>query len=379
VNVTLVDPSLFTAPYDAALTQGLLAAGVRPTWMTRPVRRGDRQEIPAELSDAFFYRRVDDARWLPHVLRPLAKGVSHVAGTVRLVWKIRRTRPDVVHLQWTVMPLVDVAAMTLIKRWCPLVLTVHDTVAFNGERMSWPQRLGHELPAKLADRLIVHTQAGRQVLIRRGLPADRISVIPHGPLALPVAAAALAARDPRWTLVLFGELKPYKGLDVLIEAIAALPAKVRAGLRVIVAGRPRMDVAPLAARIAALGIGAQFELRLRRLSEGEMAALFAQADAFVFPYRHVDASGVYYLVRALGKWLIATRVGVFAEAMSGEPGGVLVPPEDVPALAAAIADAAARRPAARTAPPAESWAEIGRATRAVYEQVRERPRSRAKP
>jgi glycosyltransferase involved in cell wall biosynthesis len=370
VNVALVDPSLYTAPYDAALTRGLLAAGVQPMWMTRPVRRGDRQEIPPECTDAFFYRRVDEARWVPAVLRPVVKGCAHLAGAARLLWKIRRAKPALVHVQWVVVPLIDVAAMALIRRWCPLVLTVHDTVAYNGQRMPWLQRLGHELPAKLAHRVIVHTGSGRQTLLRHGVPAERISVIPHGPLRLRAPGAPPALRDPRWTLVLFGEIKPYKGLDILIEAVTALPSTVRRQLRVVVAGRPRMDIAPLASRIVALGLGGQFELRLKRLSEEEMAALFAEADGFVFPYRQVDASGVYFLVNSLGKWLIASRVGVFSDEMIDGAQGSLVPPGDVPALAQALEHAIVERPRGSVPPRGQSWSEIGRATRVLYEQAR---------
>lgn len=369
MNVVLVDPSLYTAPYDAALTRGLLAAGVQPTWMTRPVRPGDRQEIPAEHTDAFFYRRVDRAAWLTGPLRSIVKGCAHLAGIAKLLWRIRRAKPDVVHMQWIVVPLIDIAAMALIRRWSPLVLTVHDTVAYNGQKMSWMQQLGHKLPARLAHHVIVHTRSGRQTLLRLGVPEERVCVIPHGPLALSVAAAPPAARDPRWTVVLFGEIKPYKGLDVLIEAVAALAVPVRRQLRVVVAGRPRMDIAPLAARIAALGLGEHFELRLGRLTEEEMAALFAEADGFVFPYRQVDASGVYYLVKSLGKWLIASRVGVFAEEMDGDAQRT-VPPEDVPALARALQHAVAERPRGSARGPESSWSDIGRATRALYERAR---------
>jgi glycosyltransferase involved in cell wall biosynthesis len=252
-----------------------------------------------------------------------------------------------------------------------VILTVHDSVPYNGQRMSWMQRLAHARPARLADRVIVHTHAGRQTLLRHGVAAERVSVIAHGPLSLAVApAAAQAVRDPRWTMVLFGEIKPYKGLDVLVEAVAVLPEAGRRQLRIVVAGRPRMDMAPIAARIAELGLDDQFELRLRRLSEEEMAALFAQADGFVFPYRQIDASGVYYLVRSLRKWLIASRVGIFAEDMQGEAQGALVPPGDVRALARALEQAIARRPQGGAPGPGGTWAEIGRATRALYDEAR---------
>jgi glycosyltransferase involved in cell wall biosynthesis len=335
--------------------------------MTRPVRRGDRAEIPADCADPFFYRFTDQADWLPARLRPVFKGFAHLLGTIRLLWKIHRAKPDVVHVQWIVLPLVDIAAIAMIRRWCPVVLTVHDTVAYNGQKMPWMQRLGHGLPLKLAHRVIVHTRAGQQALRRHGVSEERVCVIPHGPLRLSVSSAAPAARDSRWTVVLFGEIKPYKGLDVLIEAVAALPAAERRQLRVVVAGRPRMDVAPLVARIGELRLGEQFDLRLRRLTEEEMAALFAAADGFVFPYRQIDASGVYYLVKPLGKWLIASKVGIFAE----EPvSGALVPPGDVAALAVALHHAIQHRPRPDGAVPGVSWSDIGRATRSLYERAR---------
>lgn len=371
LNVILGDPSLYTPAYDAALTRALLAIGVKPTWATRPLRPGDCEEIPAGCTDAIFYRRIDRADWLPPALRLGLKGCAHLAGTLRLIRSVRRKKPDVVHFQWIVVPLVDVVAMAMIRRWCPLVLTVHDTVAHNGQTLSWPQQLGYDLSMKLAHRVIVHTRSGRQTLLRRGVPDDRISVIPHGPLALAASAAPPAVRDPRWTAVLFGEIKPYKGLDILIEAVAALTPAHRRQLRVVVAGRPRMDMEPLTERIAALGLAEQFELRLKRLSEEEMAGLFAEADGFVFPYRQIDASGVYYLVGSLGKWLIASRVGIFAEEdVSGEGRGALVPPEDVPALAQALQHAIETRPRGGVARPAHTWSDIAHATRALYERAR---------
>jgi glycosyltransferase involved in cell wall biosynthesis len=370
LRVLLVDPSLFTAPYDAALTEGLLAAGVDPLWATRPTRSADRQELPLERTDPFFYRHVDEAAWLPSKLKPAAKGMAHLWGLTQLLWKIRRRKPDAVHFQWIVVPTLDVLAMAVIRRWCPLVLTVHDTVPFNGQKLSWLQRFGHDGPLGLAHRVIVHTRAGRQSLIDRGLPAGKIAVIPHGALRLSAAAPADAApRDPRCTFVLFGEIKPYKGLDVLIEAVSALGEDVRPLVRVVVAGRPRMEMAPLLGRIAELGLAEQFDLRLQRQSEEEMAALFAVADCFVFPYRQIDASGVYFLVKSLGKWVIASRVGVFAEDMADSGGGELVPSGDAAALADAMKRAAVERPRPTPVETTDSWASIGQATRALYQDA----------
>ncbi|MGE5863619.1 MAG: glycosyltransferase [Rhizobacter sp.] len=372
IESLLVDPSLFTAPYDAALTEGLVASGVEPMWATRPQRQNDRQEIPVERVDPFFYRRVDEALSLPSKLRAVAKGLSHIAGLCVLVARVITRKPDVVHFQWTVVPPVDGLAIAVIRLFRPVVLTVHDTVAFNGERISWFQNLGFDWPIRLADRLIVHTRTGKQTLIARGVPADKVSVIPHGPLRLhvtPPTAAEIAQRDPRWTFVLFGEIKPYKGLDLLVEALAALPEATRLKARLVVAGRPRMDLTAIEARIAELGLGSVIEFRARRQSEEEMALLFAQADCFVFPYHQIDASGVYFLTKAFSKWMIASRVGIFAEDMRENIDGRLIPVGSVEALTEALAHAIEARPSGAGAQASDSWTAIGHQTRALYEST----------
>jgi glycosyltransferase involved in cell wall biosynthesis len=372
LRVLLVDSSLFTAPYDAALTDGLVAAGVAPTWAVRPTRAGDRQEIPVEYVDDFFYRLTERLTFLPARARAVAKGLAHARGLARLLVRVAARRPDVVHFQWIVVPPLDVVAISLIALFRPVVLTVHDAVPYNGERLSFLQNLGFDLPMRLSQRIIVHTREGRERLVARGLAADKIAVIPHGPLALRVATAPTprAERtDDRMTFVMFGEIKPYKGPDVLVEAVGRLPPTLRGRARFVIAGRPRMDLEPITARVAALGLGDTIEIRPRRLSEPEMADLFHEADCFVFPYRQIDASGVYFLTKALGKWMIASRIGIFAEEVRDGEQGALVAPEDATALAGALASAIAERPRPNATAPSTGWREIGQATRALYDQV----------
>jgi glycosyltransferase involved in cell wall biosynthesis len=367
VRVILVDPSLFTGPYDAALTEGLLAAGVEPLWAVRPTRPGDVHEIEPRYVDAFFYKKVDTLQAAKPV-RALAKGLAHALGLARLVLRVARSRPDVVHFQWAVVPVLDAMAMLAIRRFCPVILTVHDTTPFNGDAVGALQRVGLEAVMSLASRLIVHTRSGHDALVKQRILPKKLAVVPHGPLRLRVPAERKTTEaDARFTFVLFGELKPYKGIDLLIEAVARLPPELRRQARFVVAGRPRMDLTPARARITELGLEKTVEIRAERLSDLAMAELFAAADSFVFPYRQVDASGVYHLVKSLGRWLIASRVGVFAEDLHDGRDGVLIPPNDEVALATALADAIVQRPVVSApASVSASWDAIGAATRAVY-------------
>jgi glycosyltransferase involved in cell wall biosynthesis len=367
LRVLLVDPSLFSGPYDAALNEGLLAAGIEPRWAVRPLRPGDRADLSTEHADALFYRHVDGLSRLPNRLRRAAKGIAHLVGLARLMRRIGVSRPDVVHFQWTVFPALDAMAMLAIRRRCAVVVTVHDSTPGNGDG-PWLYRTGQRLPMRVAHRLIVHTKAARQSLVARGVTSATIDVVPHGPLRLRVSLPERSEvlRDPRYTFVLFGELKAYKGIDVLIDAVAKLPDHVRQEVRVLVMGRAQMDVAPLLARVGELGLDGVVELRPRRLSEEEMAELFARADCFVFPYRVVDASGVYFLVRSLSRWIIASRVGVFSEELTDGVDGELVPVGDATALAAALQRAVTARTKPTPAPSPTDWKAIGRATLGVY-------------
>jgi glycosyltransferase involved in cell wall biosynthesis len=316
--------------------------------------------------------------FLPGPLRALAKGMAHAMGLAQLVARVMARRPDVVHFQWLVVPPLDVLAIRIIAWRCPVVFTVHDTVPFNGDQMSRLQKMLLDLPMRLSDRVIVHTEAGKARLMARGVPDEKVAVIPHGPLQLRVSAPTPAPAPPtivpdgRMIFVSFGEIKRYKGPDLLIEAAGLLPPALRARARVIIAGRPRMELEPLHQRIAALGLVDTVEIWPRRFSEPEMSDLFGHTDCFVFPYRQIDASGVYFLTKSFNKWLIASRVGVFAEDVEDGVQGRLVAPEDPPALAAAIAAAIQDRPAPAETSTSSAWFEIGHATRDVYQRARQR-------
>jgi glycosyltransferase involved in cell wall biosynthesis len=368
----LVDPSLFTEPYDAALTEGLLSAGVEPRWAVRPARPGDRRLLDADHVEELFYRRTDriDGRRSPRA-RALAKGAAHLFGLARVTARARAGLAHVVHFQWTVVPALDALAMSVIRRHCPVVLTVHDTMPFNGDRLSAWQRHGFDLPIAVADRVIVHTESGRLRLIARRVPASKVVVVPHGPLRLGATASDTASplSRARYTFTLFGELKPYKGIDVLLAAVGRLPEEARRSARFVIAGRPQMPMDPVNAVIAKLPAGAVVEVRPRRMSEQELADLVAETDCFLFPYRQVDASGAYYIVRGAGKWIVASKVGVFHDELGGGGSGTLVEPGDPASLAGAVATVLSTRPVPVPPHPANDWGAIGDATAAVYRQL----------
>jgi len=366
LKVLQVDPSLFTAPYDAALSAGLAANHVESLWATRALRDGE-DDLLGSLRRSFFYRLTDGHRRRSGAGWKLVKGIEHGAGLSTLVRMAAQEQVDLVHFQWALVPMLDRFAIARLQRRCPVVVTVHDTTPLNGAR-GGAQTSGYDRMLAQADALIVHLDSGRAALVERGVAANKIHVVPHGPL--PLAAAAPEARDQRWRIVLFGKIQAYKGVDVAIEALGMLPAQVRDGLDVVIAGEPMIDLAPLRQRIAELRLERVIDLRPRRFDESEMASLLRSADAFALPYRLIEASGVLHLIADLGRWIVASDTGSLHDLLTGRHDlGELVPAGDAAMLAAALERSIGRRPEIKAAAGAAEWADIGALTRSIYERL----------
>jgi succinoglycan biosynthesis protein ExoA len=369
IKALLVDPSRFTVPYDAQLSAGLAQAEVVPIWATRPLRKGEHEEFPPQQRFEIFYRRFDKAEFLPRVLRKPAKAVAHLAGLIRVILLSGQSGADVIHFQWMLLPLFDAIAIFFLRIRRPVFVTVHDSVPFNGDRLTAPQSFAIDLPLRLATGVIVHTIRARDLLVRRGINAGKIAVVPHGPLPLtgvvPVPAPERGT-DGRWTFLLFGQIKPYKGLDILIEALGTIPPGLRQKARVIVAGVPRMELSGILGRAEELKLSGMLDLRLAYQTNEELNALLVQSDCFVFPYRQIDASGAYYLAQSLGKWVIASRVGVFEDEVLEGANGRLVTPEDPAELSGALVEAIQNKPEIAVSSRPKGWPAIGQATAAFY-------------
>lgn len=373
LRALLVDPSLFTAPYDAGLSEGLSAAQVDICWATRRLRDHEEPELDPAIQRRIFYPVTDRGRRLDSTLWRHFKGFEHIAGLAALVALARRF--DVVHFQWAMVPYLDAVATRILQSMSvPVVLTVHDTTSFNGKVMSRWQTGGTQAMWRTASHIIVHTATSREAVVSAGANPDRVTVVPHGPIAKP-AGAAISRKSGRWRIILFGRLQSYKGVDILIEALGKLDPAVRDQLDVVVAGERVIDLEPLAARAEALGLSHILQFKPQYFSSAEMGDLLSSADCFVLPYRAIDASGVLYLVSQFERWMIASDLGAFREEIGDDmEAGELVPANDVSALAAAIQRSIGRRPLRLARSRTCTWEEIGIRTRDVYQRAVENRR-----
>jgi glycosyltransferase involved in cell wall biosynthesis len=247
---------------------------------------------------------------------------------------IRKLDPRVIHFQWLPLPILDQAFLTRLKPRYGLVLTLHNTTLFHGAVSPW-RALGFKAALKRFDAIIVHTEFSRQrVLAREWADERKVHVVPHGALEYYTTMGSECSGERKTkNLLFFGNIHPYKGIDILLRGFARLNPSIAEATRLVIAGRPQMDVEPLRQLSRDLGIDSRVDWMLRPIAESEVPALFRSADAVVLPYREIDQSGVLMTAIAFGKPVLATRVGGIPEIIQDGVHGYLVEAEDVAALA----------------------------------------------
>jgi glycosyltransferase involved in cell wall biosynthesis len=366
MRVQLVDPPAYTPPYDHALAGALARAGVEVELITcnfpyGPVPRGDGYAV-REL----FYRRASRAG-IGARRRRLLRAVEHVPDMRR--YRRAAEQADLVHYQWLPLPALD---RRLLPRKRPRVYTMHWRLPEAGTRIAGTlERLLAEM-----DAVVVHSEHGAGRLEGDfGVPRRKLRVIAHGAFdylttqhnEIPLPEELRAVEAP--VILAFGLVRPYKGMDVLLEAFRRIE-----GAELWIVGMPRMPMDGL--RGLARRAGGTVRFVDRFVTEPEIPAFMRRADLVVLPYRNIEQSGVLYTALAFGRPLVLSAVGGFPEI--AERGAArLVPPGDPEALAETLRelleDPGARdrfgSAAAREATTTYSWKRIAEETQTLYREL----------
>jgi glycosyltransferase involved in cell wall biosynthesis len=360
IRVQLIDPSGDVAPYDQALAAALARQGAAVELVTSRFVHGPRAAVEGYALDESFYRLATGLGAQRRRLRRVLKLAEHMPDMLR--YRRRAADADVRHYQW--LPLERLDAL-LLPPARPRVWTVHNVVR--------QQRTNRRL-ARAMDALVVHTRRGAELLVERtGVDPARVHVIPHGAFAHLAMQADEAPLPPELaavegTVVLYlGVVRPYKGVEVLLDAFRAAAADAE----LWVVGRPLgVSIDELRSRAGS----ARVRFVPRYVADRELPALLRRADLLALPHLNVDVSGVLFAGLAFGKAMLLSDVGGFAELGREHGIGRLVAPGDAEAWAAALSELLARpaerealEQAARAAAEgAFSWDRIAQRTLALY-------------
>ena len=242
-------------------------------------------------------------------------------GVLKIARLIRDVSPRAIHLnneQPSLLPLYPALSRH------NSVITLHDARSHSGERIA--KRLFHQFHLRLVSRfirkVIVHSAAIREAL-PPWFPREKVHIVPHVNYGFWARGTAAPIPNEPLTVLFFGRILPYKGLEVLLAAFRQLdPAR----FRLIIAGEG--DVPD--------GSGANIEIDNRFVTDERLPALFQRAHVVALPYHAASQSGVAQMAFAFGKPVVATRVGALPDIVHHEQNGLLIEPGDATGLAEAL-------------------------------------------
>ncbi|MFH2046088.1 MAG: glycosyltransferase [Pseudomonadota bacterium] len=290
---------------------------------------------------------------------------------------------DLLHAQWWSLPLFPVYLIILsfFKIRCrPIVITVHNVV---DHEKSYTYKKFSGLLFKLADHLIVHTAKNKEQMITEyGISPDKLSLIPHGSLDFHVKynidreeiRKELGFDIKNKIILLFGAIRPYKGVDTALKAFAQVLAKVPDS-RLLIAGKLWEKWEPYQKLIEKLNIEEYISTYLDYIPSGEVYRFFTASDIVILPYHHFDSqSGVGATAVSFRKPLIVTDVGGLPDLVCDRR--FIVKPNDESSLASAIIGCINDPEKLKTMANASdtiieqlAWPEIAKKTYSIYNQL----------
>jgi glycosyltransferase involved in cell wall biosynthesis len=337
VNIVLLTPSPplrgGLVQYAAQLDRALAARG----HATQVI--GFRRQYPAAL---FPGRRQLDTDPQPHVLpsQLLFSPLSPVSWRRTARAALAFGAQALVLHYWSPFTALGYAAVAgrLRRSGVRVIVLAHNLYAH--EPLPGARLLAQVL-LRQCDAVLVHSAAVQRA-IARSAPRLTTRLVPH-PLhhLFPCSLSPLEARQrlglpPSAPIVLFfGYVRPYKGLPVLLEAVASAQAALP-GLHLLVAGESYAGRAAYERQVAALGLAPHLTRLDHFLTRAEVGCCFAAADLVVLPYRRATQSGVVPIAYAHARPVIASAVGGLPEQIAPGRTGFLVPPNDPAALAEAL-------------------------------------------
>jgi glycosyltransferase involved in cell wall biosynthesis len=316
---------------------------------------------------------------LPRAVRRITKTAEYL---INLASLRLRGRADLVHVQF--LPLLLFGSTlelrflrSLQKNGVKVVYTVHNVLPHDARPNL---RSLYAKVYRLADHLICHDPSARLRLMEEfGIAPNRISVIAHGPLlrsephgsAGNSARARLGVADDACLVLWQGILRPYKGVDFLLDVWRRV--KDTSARLAIVGGGDEAIEREIREKVGALNLSGSVRLDPRFVSVEELQDYHAAADVLVYPYREVTTSGALMTGIGYGKAVLASRLPAFEQILRHERNALLADYGDVAEwslqLARLIADARLRGRLGSSLSTGCNWDDIAAQTVACYESV----------
>ena len=389
---TSLHVSLLTGGDDRPYVLGLVSA-LTSEGIVFDVIGSDDLELPELLNNSsvnFLNLRGDQ--------RSDADLASKVVRVLRYYWRLfsyaAMAKVKVFHILWNnKFEFFDRTLLMLYYKITSkrIVLTAHNVNMRKRDGMdSWLNRWSLRTQYRLADHIFVHTDKMKaELLADFAVQENKVSVIPFGinktapitDLTSCDARRMLGIADTDKTILCFGQLAPYKGLEHLVAAFAKVLKEDR-NYRLIIAGKPKWNHAYWE-RIKQLmidnGVRHRVIERIEHVPDEQTELYFKAADVLVLSYTQIFQSGVIFLGYSFGLPAIVADVGSLKEEVIEGETGLVCKPRDSSDLARVIRkyfdsdlfrNLATRRAEIKAyADERYSWDKVAAVTTSVYSRV----------
>lgn len=375
-------------PYALGLAAALTSAGISLDFIG-----SDELKVPELLGNPrinFLNLRGDQR---PEAGR-LAKTVRIATYYAALIWYAATARPKLFHILWNnKFQFFDRILLMLYYKLLgkKITFTAHNVNA--GKRDAndtWLNRFSLRVQYALTDHIFVHSDKMKSELaLEFRVPENKISVIPFGinntvlntDLSPHEAKRRLGLNGDHKTILFFGNISPYKGLEYLVAAFDEILKRDRS-YRLMIAGRRKGAEDywnRIEETIAHNGVGERVIARIEYVPDEETELYFKAADVLVLPYTRVFQSGVLFLGYGFGLPAIVADVASLKEEIVEGETGFVFRPQDSSDLAKTIEkffsselfrNLQSRRPRIKEyANERYSWDKVATITKSVYSNL----------
>jgi D-inositol-3-phosphate glycosyltransferase len=386
--------ALLTGGMDAPYALGLLSGIIGNSILVDVIGNDELKDKDVMKSNNIVYHNLrGDQNPQAQVIRKVLRVLIYY---FRLIRYAARTNSKVFHILWLNKfthfdrTLLNVYYKLLGKK---LIYTAHNVNTSERDGTdSALNRFSLKLHYKLMDHVFVHTEKMKQQLIRDfNVNKEKVTVIPFGinnvtpktSLTRVAAREKLSLQGEERVVLFFGNIAPYKGLDILIGAIAELKKKGSCP-KLLIAGKVK-DAKWMSywegieKLIEEHNLAGDILLTIEYIADDEIEIYYKAADIVILPYRHIFQSGVLFLAYSFGLPVIVSDVGSLRDDVIEGQTGFVCPPDQAEALAKTISHyfqsnlfanlAVNRERIIEFATEKYSWQKIGDITCAVYSRL----------
>ena len=252
----------------------------------------------------------------------IVKALETIVNYVRLIIFVKSNHIDIVHFQW--FPFLELGNVEIYVlktiRWISpntkIVYTHHNIYPHNSsetKKKAYKKRLLNILP--FIDKFVVHNSTTKEnVHTEFGIDNNIIYVQHHGIFYPREDFDNIKKTTNKKKILMYGMQSPYKGTDILVNAINLLPKEIKLQIEVEIVGRLGDEYLSTFREVAILN---QIVINPKRISNKELYEKISSSDYLIYPYRKISQSGALLLGLYFNKIIVASDLPQFVETLKG--------------------------------------------------------------